>query len=168
MVKMPEQVKIQMVVYTAEAVAAIKDAYAQAHRDARAARQADAAALVASAFGSESATDPKRRAIRLIEEAVELAQAVGVSRTMIEVVTDEVFTKPPGDPAQEVGGVGLCLLTLADALGLSADGSEATEVARCVAKHAEDNSHFRERDKAKAYGAQVMDAPAATERADHA
>lgn len=51
---------------------------------------------------------PKIRALRLLEEAIELAQAEGVTMQEVGIVRDQVYAKPPGDPLQELGGVLIC------------------------------------------------------------
>ncbi len=90
---------------------------------------------------------PVERAARLLEEVVELAQAAGLSRHLAFSVFDHVYGKPPGEPAQEAGGVGVTLLAYCESVGLSADGEEAREFARVLAT---DPAHFRARHNAKA------------------
>lgn len=48
---------------------------------------------------------PKVRAIRLLEEVIELCQAEDMSREEIAIVVDQVMSKPKGDPRSEFGGV---------------------------------------------------------------
>ncbi|MDQ0837990.1 hypothetical protein [Sphingomonas faeni] len=63
-------------------------------------------------FGEDGATDPKERALRFLEEAIELAQAIGVKRQDVERVCDYVCSRPAGEPVQEVGGVMITLAAL--------------------------------------------------------
>lgn len=57
------------------------------------------------AFGMSHVTNPKIRALRLLEEAIELAQAESIPRHMIDHCTDIVYGRPVGTAAQEIGGV---------------------------------------------------------------
>jgi hypothetical protein len=100
----------------------------------------------AAAFGAEHATSIPHRAIRMCEEAIEACQAAGGARSMVHRLVDYVFDRPAGELAQEIGGVGITLLTLAQAAGMSADAEEVREFERVLAKPLE---HFRERNEAK-------------------
>lgn len=112
----------------------------------------------AAAFGIDHATSLPQRGIRLLEEAVELAQACGCSTDMAHKLIDFVFSRPIGKIEQELGGVGVTLLALASAAGHSADGEEAAEVARVLAKPP---SYFTARNEAKnAAGFNVASPPA--------
>lgn len=100
---------------------------------------------VLKTFG-ESLYETRERAIRLVEEAVELAQAEGVTLGMVRRVTDEVYMKAPGDPAQEAGGVGTTLLAYCQAKGISANECEKAEWERV---REIDPEYFRERQEKK-------------------
>lgn len=52
---------------------------------------------------------PHIRAMRLLEEAIELAQSEEVSIGEVEYIVRQVYRKLPGDPYKELGGV-LCSL----------------------------------------------------------
>lgn len=65
-------------------------------------------------FGQSVTGDVRERTVRFLEEAVELAQAVGVAKADVARVSDYVYSRPVGDPSQEVGGV---LVTLAALCG---------------------------------------------------
>lgn len=97
-------------------------------------------------FGEEEATSLPQRALRLLEESVELFQACGNSVEMARKLVDYVFDRPPGDVAQEIGGVSVTLLVLCAAAGMSADVEERREIVRVVSKSA---SHFSDRNAAK-------------------
>jgi hypothetical protein len=109
-------------------------------------RQAKTADWCAAAFGEAHASSVPQRAVRFLEEAVELSQACGVDRAMAHQLVDYIFDRPPGEPFQELGGVGVTTLALANALGVSADQAEAAEVARVLAKPLK---HFADRNAAK-------------------
>ena len=101
---------------------------------------------VSDTFG-EPATAVEERVLRVLEEAVELAQAEGVTRDRARSVVDYVFSKPPGDPSQEVGGLGVTLLAYCEASGLLADTEEQHEFDRVIAM---DPTLFRARHNKKA------------------
>jgi NTP pyrophosphatase (non-canonical NTP hydrolase) len=109
-------------------------------------RQAEVARWAAECFGREQATSLPQRGIRLLEEAVELAQAAGCERAMALALVDYVFSRPVGELGREIGGVSTTLLALAEAAGTSADEEEAREVARVLAAPRE---HFAARNAAK-------------------
>jgi len=97
-------------------------------------RQHTIARWCAEAFGQEHASSLPQRGIRLLEEAIEAAQAAGCSADMAHRLVDFVFGRPVGELRQELGGVGLCLLALANAAGLSADDAEDEEARRVLSK----------------------------------
>lgn len=119
------------------------------HRDRR---QKAAALWVRGTFGR---TTTKERARRLLEEALELAQAEGLEARDAIDLADYVFAKPAGDIRREAGGVGLTLLAYCDSVGLSAEACEALELERVRALPRE---HFRIRQTAK-HEAEVGDLP---------
>ena len=100
----------------------------------RAERQARVARWCADAFGADSLADRHKRALRLLEEALELFQAEGGKATQAAALADRVFARPPGESQQEVGGISVTLLSYCEAAGLSADACEAMEIERVLAK----------------------------------
>jgi hypothetical protein len=58
--------------------------------------------------------DPHERAMRFLEEANELAQAMGVNGTEAIRVARHVYGKVPGMIHQELGGAGMTLLACAE------------------------------------------------------
>ena len=77
-----------------------------------------------------SAMDPHERAMRMLEEATELAQALGVSFAEFRAVGLHVYDKPPGEPMQEFGGAALTLLACADGCGYILSECADTELRR--------------------------------------
>ena len=100
-------------------------------------------------FGSEHVGDPQVRALRLVEEAVELAQAVGAPQSKILDVVSAVYAKPAGEPFQEVGGVSMTLAIFCQSLGINPDRAFERELTRCLSKTPE---HFRAREQTKIDG----------------
>lgn len=109
-------------------------------------RQESVGAWARAAFGVEEATSLPQRGLRLIEEAIEAYQAVGGSADMAHRLVDYVFARPVGDLAQELGGVGVSMLAMADAAGLSADAERDREIRRILAKSL---AYFAARNAAK-------------------
>jgi NTP pyrophosphatase (non-canonical NTP hydrolase) len=109
-------------------------------------RQRIAFEWAVATFG-KIAKDPNERIDRFIEEALELAQAHGVSFGRVLEIMDYVFSRPAGEVVQEVGGVGVTLMTYCESVSIHADEAEATEVARILDA---DRTKFREKQDAKA------------------
>ena len=106
-------------------------------------------------FGDEQMRDPLTRAIRLVEEAAELAQSVGVERTAVWEVVSEVYNREPGKPFQEMGGVFMTAFLMAQTLGrrcphVSYDPITVfvAELRRVLAK-SEDPTYFAKRNAEK-------------------
>lgn len=89
-------------------------------------------------FGLKQAMDPRQRAIRLLEEAVEAYQAAGADKTMAHLLVDFVFERPKGELGQEFGGVSVTLLAFAQATGFNAEQEECREIARVLNKPTEE------------------------------
>lgn len=68
------------------------------------------ARFVATAFGSSLVMNKWERAMRCAEEALELAQAEGVSEEDAKRLVNRVYSRPVGDPLQEGAGLGVCWL----------------------------------------------------------
>jgi hypothetical protein len=93
-----------------------------------------------------------------MEEACELAQAEGLSIQMVQALANHVYSKPPGDPKNEVGGVGVTLLAYCQSKGISATQAEAEEFTRVTRVPAD---WFRKRHNAKADAGIAVRAPEA-------
>lgn len=89
-------------------------------------------------FGTESAGDPGKRVLRFLEEALELFQAEGGDMEKANALLKRVYSRPPGDPRQEVGGVSVTLLSYCSAAGLSADQCEVEEINRVLDRPVEE------------------------------
>jgi hypothetical protein len=79
--------------------------------------------------------DVQERAMRLLEEAHELVQSLGVSRERAAAVADYVYGRPVGDPEQEFGGVSVTLAVLANVTGISWERSAVRELERINKPH---------------------------------
>ena len=76
----------------------------------------------------------RERAMRLLEEAIELAQAEGITEEMVNRQTRHVFSRPAGEPDQEAAGVGVCFAGWCAATGHSMVSLTLREVERIEAK----------------------------------
>lgn len=85
---------------------------------------------VTEVFGEDSLYNLHERCCRFVEEALELAQAVGLDPwTVIDLVA-RVYSRPPGDPTKELGGALVALRALAGGLNINSNGAENWEIER--------------------------------------
>lgn len=73
------------------------------------------------------ARDRHERACRFLEEAIELAQAEGLTNEMVTSIALRVFSCPAGNTAKEVGQAMMTLNCLAWNSGLDAGAEERRE-----------------------------------------
>lgn len=98
------------------------------------------------AFGADHVYNHSVRSLRVAEEAVELAQAYGVDkRTMLHLV-ETVYSRPPGTPEQEMGGVLMTINVMCAAASADPDAVFERELLRVLAKPVE---HFTRRNEDK-------------------
>jgi NTP pyrophosphatase (non-canonical NTP hydrolase) len=114
--------------------------------EGRDARQRKVVEWGLAAFGREQVLSVEQRGLRLLEEALEAAQAAGVSAEDAMKLAVYVYGRPVGELRQEIGGVGITLLALANAAGVSADDQEVIELNRVLSKPKE---HWAARNQAK-------------------
>ncbi|GAB7553906.1 hypothetical protein NRB_34160 [Novosphingobium sp. 11B] len=81
-------------------------------------------------FGNAATGDVRERTVRFLEEAVELAQAVGVGKADVARVSDYVYSRPVGEPSQEVGGVLVTLAALCGETAIDLEWAVTTEFNR--------------------------------------
>ena len=93
-------------------------------------RQNRIAAWAVKVLGEEAATNIPERSLRTAEEAIELAQACGVDAASVHRLVDYVFSRPVGNPAQEIAGTMVTLYAMAAAVGVHADTEFEIEVER--------------------------------------
>jgi len=85
-------------------------------------------------FGHKISSDKLERADRLIEEALELVQAVGYPEERVKALLQYVYSRPMGEPRQEVGGVMVTLAAFCWSYGIDLDEAAQTELARIWTK----------------------------------
>ena len=85
-------------------------------------------------FGAEITADRTERCHRFLEEALELVQALGATRSESHQLVDYVFGRQVGEPRQEVGGVMVTLAALCGAVGIDMARAGEDELARAWTK----------------------------------
>ncbi|WP_232443865.1 hypothetical protein [Burkholderia ubonensis] len=85
-------------------------------------------------FGAEIATDRAERNHRFLQEALELVQACGCTASGAHQLVDYTFSRPLGEPTQEIGGVMVTLAALSLANGLDMYAAAEAELARVWTK----------------------------------
>lgn len=107
------------------------------------------------AFGLAQMENIEQRGLRMVEEAIEAAQAAGCEHKMLHKLIDYIYDRPVGNLKQELGGVQVCVAVLANAAGFSADQAELQEIERVLSKPAE---HWSARNRVKNAAGFVADA----------
>jgi len=82
-----------------------------------------------------------------VEEAIELAQAEGVTYDTLADLLIHIWKRKPGEPKQEVGGIGVTLLAYCETKGISADLCEMEEIERIISLP---SNYFQARQNIKA------------------
>jgi hypothetical protein len=83
-------------------------------------------------FGEKVVADRQERAFRFLEEALELVQSAGVTKEEAEKLVNYVFSRPVGDPPQELGGTVVTLAVFAGNLGYNMLAAGDFELGRCI------------------------------------
>lgn len=89
---------------------------------------------VVAAFGETVAADTTERNHRFLEEALELVQALGCTRTDAMSLVDYVYNRPVGEANQEVGGVLMTLMALCGANNINSTAEGEKELKRVYEK----------------------------------
>lgn len=97
-------------------------------------------------FGTEQMQSPQIRALRTVEEVVEFAQAAQVPKDKLHLVIDTVYSRPVGNPLQELGGVMLTATLLCMTMGIHPDKAFGVELKRVLSKS---RDHFAKRNQEK-------------------
>lgn len=75
----------------------------------------------------------EERAMRVVEEAIEVAQAAGISQNTVEKILYRIYGKEPGRIEEEMGGLLVTTLAMCEVLGAEADELERNEIERILA-----------------------------------
>lgn len=92
--------------------------------------QARVAPWMQQCFGPEISNDRVERGDRFLEEALELLQSGGYDPGRIPALVGYVWSRPVGEPSQEIGGVMVTLAAYCLAYGLDMHEAGETELAR--------------------------------------
>lgn len=114
---------------------------------------------VESSFGWSVLVDRKERARRVLEEAIELAQAEDVAEIDAMALVAHVYKRTPGNPNQEAAGVMVTMQAWAFATNQDVDGLMYEEIVRIESIPAET---FRKRQLLKSEAGVAM-APEVTD-----
>lgn len=101
---------------------------------------------VTKCFGADSLSSRHERVLRLLEEALELAQAEKVTEAEVDRLVLRVFSRPVGEPQQEFSGVILTTLAYSASTGYDILGTAETELDRIEKLPI---AHFRHRHESK-------------------
>jgi hypothetical protein len=105
---------------------------------------------VVDVLGVASALNRKERALRVLEEALELAQAEQVDCTQASCVLGRVYSRPVGDPVQEAGGLGVTVLAYFNAIARDFHAGVSDELARIQDPAVIDGIRIRQAEKKRA------------------
>ena len=92
------------------------------------------ASWMLACFGAQIAADGVERNHRFLEEALELVQSLGCTHEEALRLVAYVYSRPIGEPAQEVGGVMVTLAALCSAHGLDMVAAGGAELERVWTK----------------------------------
>lgn len=81
-------------------------------------------------YGADMTGHRAERAARIVEEALELAQAEGLTPEIAHRLVGRVYSRPVGEPHLEAGGLGVCLLVYGKTAGIDVVESIRQEVSR--------------------------------------
>lgn len=82
-------------------------------------------------FRTDVVHSPQERNMRFLEEALELVQALGLSREEAHHLVDYAFDREKGEATQEVGGVLVCLAALCNTADIEMTMAAEQELTRC-------------------------------------
>lgn len=98
-------------------------------------------------FFPEHGVNVPERARRFIEEAIELAQAVGLVEEEVGRILARAYSRPAGQPHQEVGGTRVSLAALCAAIGLDETLEGERELERISAPGMRERMRARQAEK---------------------
>lgn len=81
-------------------------------------------------FSPATVSNPRERAFRFLEEAVELFQSMDCTKEEAQSLVDYVFGRPKGETEQEIGGVSVTLAALCDAADIDWQRAARDELER--------------------------------------
>jgi hypothetical protein len=112
--------------------------------------QSRVTAWVREVFTNKEAEDVQERALRMAEEALELAQACEVDAATLHRLVDYVFSRPVGKPEKEIAGTMVTVYALAAALGVDAQMMFENELVRIQTPEVIERCRRRQHEKREA------------------
>jgi len=109
--------------------------------------QSRIARWVLSTLGEECFANKLERALRVVEETVELAQAVGVDPEQLHRLVDYVYERPKGVTSQELAGIMVTLCAMATSLGVKLEAASLQEADRIETPEIVDKVRRRQTEK---------------------
>lgn len=89
-------------------------------------------------FDHDVIHDPAERGRRVLEEALELAQALGVSDYDARTLMAHIYTRTPGQPGTEIGDVMVALAVAATQQNITLEAAGEHALARCITRGADE------------------------------
>jgi len=105
---------------------------------------------VTEVFGDESLRNVQERAMRFIEEAIELTQVCEVPQERVHRMVNYVFSRSVGEAQQEMGGCLVTLYALSSCLNVDAEEALETELTRIQTPEAKARIRQRQNEKHEA------------------
>lgn len=121
--------------------------------------QACVADWVRTTLGAVVASNAAERSLRAAEEAIELAQACGADADSVHRLVDYVFSRPAGEPGQEIAGTLVSTYAVAAALGVNANEVLDVELARIHTPEVIERVRRRQAEKREVVRAPAVDQP---------
>lgn len=110
----------------------VLDGYQRSAAEFLGSYQQQVVAWARGCFGDEVAADIPTRMARFFEEVCEALQSRGFPREWFEQLISRVYSRPPGELRQELGGVMVTLHAWAGAEGINLVEVAEAELARCL------------------------------------
>ena len=102
---------------------------------------------VKATFGDNVRSNIKERALRLAEEVIEFAQSVEVDPEQLKRLVDYVYSRPIGQPDQEIAGSMVTLLAAANAIGVDVAQVTRSELRRINTRQVMEKCRRRQDEK---------------------
>lgn len=87
-----------------------------------------------AAFGPRHMNNRYERALRMLEEAAEAAQAIGVPKEKADLCIQTVYSRQAGAAYNELGGTLVTTLAMCSSLGFKAEDVLQTEILRITSQ----------------------------------
>lgn len=110
-------------------------------------RQDTIARWIRRVIGDAALENPRERALRVVEEAVELGQSLDLDAAIVHRLVDYVYSRPVGEPSQEIAGTLVTVYGAAAALGVDADDALGRELVRIHTPEVEAKVRRRQAEK---------------------